>query len=119
MLDGLYIHRDDPGAKYAHRGPITTATFCIRDNDSIDELAQFLRLKYDLSLESDSVDESVNPYLIELLEERIARLTEGLDDIVDVKNTLPRLQFMRRIVKNDLVHFQNAHSLIKEKMSVA
>ena len=97
-----------------HRGPITAATFCIRDNDSVDELAQFLRLKYDITLKSDSVDDSVHPYLVQVLEERIARLTEGLDNIFDLKS-VPRLQFMRQIVKNDLVHFRNALGMVTLK----
>ncbi|KAL7433632.1 hypothetical protein ACHAXH_002312, partial [Discostella pseudostelligera] len=107
--DGLFIHRHDPGAKYAHRLPTTAPTFCIRDKDSIEELSQFFRMKFDLSLNSHGVDESVRPYLIQILDGRIARLTESMSTIVhDGENTKPRLQFMRQIVKNDLLHFQHA-----------
>ena len=109
LLDGLFIHRHDPGAKYAHRLPTIAPTFCIRDKDSIEELSQFFRMKYGLSLNSHGVDESVRPYLIQVLERRIARLTELMSTIVhDGENTKPRLQFMMQIVKNDLLHFQHA-----------
>jgi hypothetical protein len=111
LLDGLYIHRDDPGAKYAHRLPTIAPTFCIREKQSIDELAQFLRAKHDLSVDSDGVNDSMRPYVIQVLEERIVRLNETMHGMMvhdDEENLLPRLQYMKQIVKNDLAHFQHA-----------
>jgi len=43
-----------------------------------------------------------------------------MDTIVDVKDGLPRKQFMRQIVENDLLHFQHAldnYVLIRESVS--
>jgi hypothetical protein len=111
LLDGLYIHRDDPGAKYAHRLPTIAPTFCIREKQSIDELAQFLRAKHDLSVDSDGVNDSMRPYVIQVLEERIVRLNETMHGMMvhdDEEHVLPRLQYMKQIVKNDLAHFQHA-----------
>jgi hypothetical protein len=106
LVDGLSIHRS------------TAPTFCIRDLASIEELAQFLRTKYGLSIDSaegSSVDDDVRPYLIQVLEERIARLTEATDTNIYVDGyALPRLQYMRQIVNNDLIHFRHALEMIRE-----
>jgi hypothetical protein len=104
LVDGLSIHRS------------TAQAFCIRDLASIEELARFLRTKNGLPIDSaagSSVDDRVRPYLISLLEERIARLTEAIDTkFDDDRYSLPRLQFMRQIVKNDLVNFQHALEMV-------
>lgn len=114
LLDGLFIHRDDPGAKSAHQHlRSATPTFCIRDEASVEELAHFLRVKHGLSLDNTStsnIDEEVRPYLIQVLEGRIARLTEAVDAKSDTEiSDLPRrVQFMRQMEKNDLKYFQEA-----------
>lgn len=109
LLDGLFIHRNDPGAKISHLLPTIAPTFCMRNKDSVEELSRFLKIKYGLPRNNDIVDDNVRPYLIQVLEERIARLTEAFEITVGGGgNILPRLQFMRQIVKNDLFHFQFA-----------
>mmetsp|Transcript_10248 Transcript_10248/g.22785 ORF Transcript_10248/g.22785 Transcript_10248/m.22785 type:complete len:700 (-) Transcript_10248:194-2293(-) len=113
LLDGLYISRNDPGAKYAHRLRSSAPTFCIRDSSSIEELAQFLRVKHGLSHEKSAsglnLDDVVRPYLIQVLEERVARLMEAININIDEESiSLPRLEFMRQMVKNDLTHFKHA-----------
>ena len=104
LVDGLSIHRS------------TAQAFCIRDLASIEELARFLRTKYGLPVDSasgSSVDDRVRPYLISLFEGRIARLTEAIDPkFDDDRYSLLRLQFMRQIVKNDLIHFQHALDMV-------
>ena len=105
LLDGLYIERSDPGARNAHQLRSTTPTFCMRNLPSVEELAHFLRIKHDLS--GSNIDDVVRPYLIAVLEERIARLTESMATSVDATR-FPRLQFMRKMVANDLAHFQHA-----------
>eukprot|EP00579_Thalassiosira_antarctica_P011033 CAMPEP_0201922282 /NCGR_PEP_ID=MMETSP0903-20130614/10358_1 /ASSEMBLY_ACC=CAM_ASM_000552 /TAXON_ID=420261 /ORGANISM="Thalassiosira antarctica, Strain CCMP982" /LENGTH=1043 /DNA_ID=CAMNT_0048459387 /DNA_START=185 /DNA_END=3316 /DNA_ORIENTATION=- len=116
LLDGLSIHRNDPGAKYAHQLQSTAPTFCIRDLQSVEELAHFLLVKHGLTFENSSdskINDKVRPYLIEVLEGRVSRLMEAMDTTIDVDS---RLRFMRQIVKNDLMHFQhalNTHVLVQ------
>ncbi|KAL7547595.1 hypothetical protein ACHAWF_010884 [Thalassiosira exigua] len=87
--------------------------FCVREKASIDKLAHFLRVKNSLPLEdeykSDGHDE-VRPYLVGLLEERIARLLEATGDEIDPGAT-PRARVMRKIVESDLRNLQHAYSL--------
>lgn len=112
LLDGLFVHRDDPGAKSVHLLRSRNPTFCIGDLASVEELAVFLRVKHGLEAEDTSgstIDDDVRPYLAEILEERVARLEEALGVDIDVERlSLPRLRFMRQMVKNDLMHFQHA-----------
>eukprot|EP00578_Thalassiosira_sp_NH16_P002999 CAMPEP_0181140008 /NCGR_PEP_ID=MMETSP1071-20121207/35083_1 /TAXON_ID=35127 /ORGANISM="Thalassiosira sp., Strain NH16" /LENGTH=1022 /DNA_ID=CAMNT_0023226947 /DNA_START=76 /DNA_END=3144 /DNA_ORIENTATION=+ len=101
LLDGLSINRNDPGAKFAHQFQSTAPTFCIRDLSSVKELQEFLAVKH-------GVDDA-RSYLVQVLEERVARLTEAMDtDIHTDRTTLPRVRFMRQIVKNDLTHLLHA-----------
>ena len=103
LLDGLAIRRNDPGAKSAGRHSLAP-TFCIRDAASIDELARFLKVKHGLLPNDD-----VSPYLIGVLEERIARLNESVEEKdIDDGSISPTLGFMRQMAKNDLHHFQYA-----------
>ncbi|KAL7537014.1 hypothetical protein ACHAXR_007547 [Thalassiosira sp. AJA248-18] len=108
LLDGLFIHRNDPGARSAHRLRSIAPTFCIRDKTSVQELSDFLRVKYGLDNSSIS---KIDDVVRHLLEERIARL-EAVDTTIDEEDesiVLPdRLKFMRQMVKNDLMHFQYA-----------
>jgi len=112
LLDGLFIRRNDPGAKSAHLLRSRTPTFCIRDLASIEELAHFLRVKHGLASGNSSaanLDDDVRPLLIDLLEGRVARLMEAMSNDVDKETfALPRLNLMRQMVKNDLMHFQHA-----------
>ena len=71
---------------------------------SLDELARFLKVKHGLLPNDD-----VSPYLIGVLEERIARLNESVEEKdIDDGSISPTLGFMRQMVKNDLHHFQYA-----------
>mmetsp|Transcript_37254 Transcript_37254/g.78563 ORF Transcript_37254/g.78563 Transcript_37254/m.78563 type:complete len:1056 (+) Transcript_37254:42-3209(+) len=118
LLDGLYIHRSDPGAKNAHRLRSMTPSFCIRDKASVEELAEFFRVKYNLSTENSSeskIDANVRPYLTEVLEERIARLVEATSTKVDVDPS-SHARFIRQLLKDDLKHFHhalNTHVLVQ------
>ena len=111
LLDGLVINRKDIGAKTArHHLHSMSPTFCIRDLASIEELANFLRVKHGLSIgKSSTIDDEVRPYLIEVLEGRIPRLTEAIKVNNEVKSGAPsRLRFMKQVVQNDLLHFKHA-----------
>jgi len=112
LLDGLTINRNDIGAKTAqHHLHSMSPTFCIRELSSIEELANFLRVKHGLFLDTTNaeVDDEVRPYLIEVLEGRIARLTEAIEANNEVKSDSPsRLKLMNKVIQNDLVHFQHA-----------
>ncbi len=109
LLEGLFVHRDDPGAADIHRLRSllrsTTPTFCIHSEESVLQLGHFLRAKY--ALPTDGMDEEVRERLSKILSQRINRLTESLE-IASDDSTLARHQFMRRIVQRDLMHFQNA-----------
>jgi len=87
---------------------------------SIEELANFLRVKHGLSLDKPKavVDDEVRPYLMEILEGRIARLVEALEANNQLKDDSPsRLKFMEQVVRNDLESFQHAldkHVVVQE-----
>jgi hypothetical protein len=89
--------------------------FCISGNiESISELAQFLRTNYGLAPSSNNngIDD-VNSIIAQILEERIARLTETLLVNVDEwELSIPRVRFMRQIVNNDLIHFRQALDVV-------
>ena len=111
LLQGLFISRNDPGAKHAHRLRSTTPTFCIKEKASIEELAQFLRVKHGLSAENSAssvIDDGVRPYLTYVLNERIARLIEARESQNVMSVSFSRLQFMRKMAELDLEHFQYA-----------
>ena len=112
LLDGLTINRNDIGAKTAqYHLHSMSPTFCIRDLASIEELANFLRVKHGLSLDKTNavVDDEVRSYLIDVLEGRIARLTEAIEVNNEVKSDSPsRLRFMTQVVQNDLESFRHA-----------
>jgi len=121
LLDGLTINRNDIGAKTAqHHLHSMSPTFCIRELSSIEELANFLRVKHGLSLDKPKavVDDEVRPYLMEILEGRIARLVEALEANNQLKDDSPsRLKFMEQVVRNDLESFQHAldkHVVVQE-----
>ncbi|KAL9187112.1 hypothetical protein ACHAXT_010832 [Thalassiosira profunda] len=120
LLGGLSIDSNDPGARFA-RQRSASHTFCIKGEDSLEELAHFLRMKHDLSRDNSSglaIDDEVRPHLIQLMEERIARLTEAMDTAtIDVATASSRVRFMRQMVQNDLMHFQ--HALAKLKPAAA
>jgi len=110
LLEGLFVHRNDPGAADVHRLRSllrsTTPTFCIRAEESVLQLGHFLRAKY--ALPTNGMDGEVRQHMSNVLTERIARLTETLDIIASDDSTMARHQFMRRIVQRDLMHFQYA-----------
>jgi hypothetical protein len=86
--------------------------FCISGNiESMSELAQFLRTNYGLAPSSNNGINDVSSHITQILEERIARLTETL--LVNVDEwELPRVCFMRQIVDNDLIHFRQALDVV-------
>jgi len=113
-----------PGAKFASRLK-SSPTFCISGTniDSMEELAQFLRMKHGLStnkLESESwLNEDVVPYLAQVLKERISRLgdlTESGTELEDEPTQHRRLYIMSRMAISDLAHFQAALELLKERV---
>lgn len=53
-------------------------------------------------------NDDVSPYLIGVLEQRIARLNESVEKDINDGSYSPTLGFMRQMVKNDLHHFQYA-----------
>ncbi|KAL3806958.1 hypothetical protein ACHAXA_011375 [Cyclostephanos tholiformis] len=92
----------------------TAPSFCIKDLASIEDLARFLRTEYSLSMggtEGSRVDDVVRTHLIQLFEGRIARLTEAATNI-DIDAGMPRVQYMRQIVKNELLYFRQALQLV-------
>ena len=119
LLGGLSINRNDPGFKVVNRFQ-SSPTFCISGTniDSLAELAQFLRMKHGLSteeLESVSLlSENVVPYLTQVLEERISRLS---DTTLEDKSTSQRQRYMSRMVSADLAHFQGSLELLNERKS--
>eukprot|EP00985_Skeletonema_marinoi_P031003 scaffold35407_cov146-Skeletonema_marinoi.AAC.2 len=124
LLGGLSINHNDPGAKFASRLQ-SSPTFCISGTniDSMEELAQFLRMKHGLStnkLESESwLNEDVVPYLTQVLKERISRLgdlTESGTELEDEPTQQRRLHIMSRMAISDLAHFQAALELLKERV---
>jgi hypothetical protein len=88
--------------------------FCISGNiESMSELAQFLRSNYGLAPSSKNGIDDVNSLIAQILEERIARLTETLLVNVDEwELPVPRVRFMRQIVNNDLIHFRQAFDVV-------
>lgn len=91
--------------------------FCISGNiESMSDLAQFLRTNYGLVPSSNDGIADVRSLIDQILKERIARLTEALLDNnnnnIDEELLLPRVRFMRQIVKNDLIHFRQALDVV-------
>lgn len=107
LMEGLVLRKDDPGAKLAHLLQSTAPSFCIKDLASVHQLAHFLRVKHGLQLNSE-IDDVVRPYLVQVLEERIARLREALNWSIVLEEASARVRFMQQIVKFDLMHFQHA-----------
>ncbi|KAL7492110.1 hypothetical protein ACHAWT_001862 [Skeletonema menzelii] len=124
LLGGLSINRNDPGAKFANRLQ-SSPTFCISGTniDTMEELAQFLRMKHGIlanELNSvSSLNEKIVPYLAQVLKERISRLedlTELGTDLED-ESVPQRRRYMSRVASSDLAHFQGSLELLKESKS--
>ena len=118
LLNGITINHNDPGIRHARQLRSLAPSFCISSNKltSIEEVAKFLRVKYDLQpLESNSIDDNVRPYLIQVLETRIDRLEveEALRDDMEVDDLPRRLHSMIQIVTSDLIHFQQVLDFIQ------
>ena len=108
LMEGLFIHLNNPRARLLHS---TTPTFCIGDENSIQQLARFLRVKHGLPLESSSgfdLDDDVRPYLVKVLMGRIDRLKDAMDYVDGTEELKARQRFMRKIVHADLMIFQHA-----------
>jgi hypothetical protein len=109
------IDRNDPGAKNVNLLPSTSSMFCIKDWTSIEELAHFLRLKYNLPLISDGHGEDVRPYLTQTLEQHISRLRKFAQTTGDLELATPyHIHCMRLLVKSDLRHFEEALKLVTD-----
>jgi hypothetical protein len=96
------------------RAPLT---FCIKDWDSLEEMAHVLRVKYHLRLTPDQgKSEDVRPYLIQELKQRISQLKAFVynDNDVSEKGQPYHIHCMQTIVKNDIKHFENALALVTE-----
>lgn len=99
LIDKLPINRDQKAVPPA---------FCISGNiESMFELAQFLRT-------NNKGIADVRSLIVQILEKLIARLTEALHDNsnIDEELVFPRVRVMRQIVKNDLIHFQQALGVV-------
>lgn len=90
----------------------TSPSFCIKDLKSLDRMADFVRIKYDLfHLEKEShpsgLSENTKEHVKELLQQRILRY--DFEDEKDEEDEVPYvLQCMRDLVKSERRHFRNA-----------
>ena len=110
LIDKLSINNSH---HHRHQRAVSPA-FCISGNiESMSELAQFLRTNYGLAPSSKNGIDDVSSLIAQILEERIARLTETLLVNVDEwELSIPRVRFMRQIVNNDLIHFRQALDVV-------
>ena len=67
-----------------------------------------MRIKHDLSFHDSNIDDEVRPHLVHVLSERITLLEEALEIKFDVERSLPKMKLMRKILRNDLYHFEYA-----------
>jgi hypothetical protein len=92
-----------------------SSTFCIKNWDSLEQLARILRIKYNLSLTPDKGrNEDVRPYLIQELKQRSSHLKVSVySDYHSSEESQPyHIHCMQTIVKNDIKHYENALALV-------
>eukprot|EP00804_Cyclotella_cryptica_P012457 CCRYP_019967-RA/>CCRYP_019967-RA protein AED:0.00 eAED:0.00 QI:165/-1/1/1/-1/1/1/603/1059 len=115
FIEGLFIHRGDPGASNARLLRSMAPSFCIKGLGSIHELAHFFRVKHNLPhVSSSSITEDVRLYLIQELEQRVSRLKDLIAFSTGSTETAAsyKVLCMEQLVRNDLKHFENALKLI-------
>lgn len=128
LVDGMRINRDDPGAETAaehltSRKPL----FCIKDADSLNKIAHFLRVKHGLPLsdEDEFMDKDVKSMITQVLQKRALRMMDfaqfemasalemaSTDGGLDSLNGHPAEMLLLMILNDDLRHYTGALSLL-------
>ena len=128
LVDGLRINRDDPGAETAaeHLASMNPL-FCIKDADSLNKIAHFLRVKHGLPLsdEDSFTDDDVKSMISQVLQKRALRMMDfaqfemastlemaSMDGDLDGLNRHPAEMHLLMILNDDLRHYTGALSLL-------
>ena len=114
----LSFDHNDHRAKNLHLLRSTLPSVCIKEDwISLDSLANLLRMKYDLPMKSyeNGSGDRLRAYVIQELEQRVSRLRRFVHlGEESEKSASYHVRCMQALVRNDLMHIENALKLVTD-----